>query len=619
MLDQMRQGAQGWVAKLLMGLLVLSFAIWGIGGFQGYRAGTIASVGDHDVTVEDYQRVYQQAERVAQQTGRPVDSQRVLSDLLHSAALDDETSKLGLGVSDDRVAAEIAKNPAFKNADGQFDRNRFEILLQNARINRESYIQDVRRDMVRGQILDTIGTGMGAPQPLVEAIYRLQNEERTVSWFVVDDTAIDKVGAPDEAVLKKYFDDNKAKYGAPEYRKLGLLTLDPGALADPASVSQADVEAEYKTRLDTFTHPERRQIEEIVFDSADAAEAAQKKAEAGTDFATIAKDSGTSVTDLGMKAKAEVIDQAMADAAFKAEKDKPVAVTEGAIQPVLIRVTAIDAGSVTPLTEVEPQLRKELATRAARDKVRDLYDKVEDERAGGSTLEETAKKLSLPYRVIDAVSAAGETPDGGKVTDIPGETEVLKDAFESDVGVENSPVRANGDQWVFTDVLEVTPARDRTLDEVHDTVVKDWTAEETASRIDKLADSLLDRLKKGEPLAKLATELGKPVETAENVKRSGTPPKGLTPNAVAQAYAGPEGHVANAEGAGQSRILLQVDRIVAPAFFAEAAGVDNIRGQLAGALKNDVAASFNNDLLQSRPARINNAVYQQITGQTQAQ
>src|SRR5262245_6244441 len=78
MLDQLRQGAQGWVSKLLMAVLVLSFAIWGIGGFNGYHADRLASVGDAEVTVQDFSRVYQQAQRNAQQNGRQVNPEQVL-------------------------------------------------------------------------------------------------------------------------------------------------------------------------------------------------------------------------------------------------------------------------------------------------------------------------------------------------------------------------------------------------------------------------------------------------------------------------------------------------------------------------------------------------------------
>jgi len=313
-----------------------------------------------------------------------------------------------------------------------------------------------------------------------------------------------------------------------------------------------------------------------------------------------------------------MLDPAVAEAAFSAPGNEPVAVTEGALRPSVIRVTTIEPGSIPTIEEVGPRLRQEIAQRSAHDHVQDLYDQVEDERAGGATLDEVATKLSLPYRVVDAVSADLATPDGSTVADIPGAAQVVREAFDSDVGVENSPVRIQAGSWIFYDVLDITTDRDRTLDEVRDEVAATWRQAETARRVGERANALFERLKTGAALGTLAAEIGKTVSVAEKLKRNGTTP-GLTSNAVSQAFAGPEGHVAEADGTGNARILLKVDQVTAPAFFAEAADAKAIQQQLAQALENDVLSTFNRQLLESRKTSINNAAYQQITGQTQTQ
>jgi peptidyl-prolyl cis-trans isomerase D len=618
MLDQLRQGAQGWVSKLLMALLVLSFAIWGIGGFQGYRAGTLASVGGQDVTMQEFANLYQNAQRSAQGTGQQVNPEQILSAVLLNAAIDDAASRYGLGVSDNRVAAEIAKNPAFKGPDGNFDRTRFINLLANAGVNRDNFVHDVKQQLVRGQIAQTVAAGLSIPQPLVAALYRWQNEERTVSFLTVDKTAITPVEAPGDSDLQAYFKDNQQRFRAPEYRKLAFLTLDPETIADPTAVTEAEIADEYDRRKSTLIQPERRRVEELTFDTADAANAALAKMQGGQDFAAVGQASGLEVTDLGVKTKAEMLDPAIAKAAFEAEVNKPVAVTEGALQPSVILVTAIEPGVVPTLQDVTPRLRKDLALRAANQHAQDLYDNVEDERAGGSTLQEAAAKLSLPYRVIDAVSATMAAPDGSVISDVPGGAAVLKEAFDSDVGVENSPVRTGSASWVFYDVLDITPARDRTLDEVRADVVKAWTDAETEKRVSDLAAKLFDRLKGGASLADLATDIGKQVQTVEGVKRSGNP-NGLTANAVRQAFAGPEGHVANADGADGARILLHVDKVTAPAFFAESSDATTIQSQLSKALEQDVLSTYNQQLLASRTVSVNDAAFRQLTGQTQTQ
>jgi peptidyl-prolyl cis-trans isomerase D len=616
MLDRLRQGAQGWVAKALMTVLLIAFAVWGIGGFQGYHTGTLARVGGQEVSLQEFGRVYENAQRAAQQQGQQVNPQQVLSTLLLNAALDDAAQKYGLGVSNERVADEIAKNPAFQN-NGAFDHDRFTALLQNAGIRPDDFVRDVKDQLVREQIGASLSAGLTVPQPLVAALYRLQNETRTVSFITVDDKAIQPVGAPTDAELQSYFDANKAKFSAPELRKLGLLTVDPQAIADPASVSEDDVKAEYDRRKPGLVQPERRRVEEITFPSADAANAALAKMQSGQDFATVAQQSGATVTDLGVKTKAEMLDPAVADAAFKAELNKPVAAIEGALQPTVLQVTSIEPEKAPTLEEETPDIRKSLAVRNARDHVQDLFDQIEDERAGGATLEETAAKLSLPYQAIDAVAADMTDGNGNPVT-VPGGQDVVKGAFESDVGNENDPIQTKTGGWIFYDVLAVDPARDRTLDEVRDKVVAAWTTEETGKRIAALADKLFDQLKGGAALADVAAGIGKTVSTDQDVKRSGTAP-GLTTNAVSQAFAGPEGHVANADGDGQARILLKVDQVVAPAFFAEAADAKAIKEQLSGALEKDLLSVYNQQLLADAGSSVNNAAYAQVAGQSQSQ
>lgn len=617
MLDQLRQGAKGWVSKLLMALLVLSFAVWGIGGFQGYGAGTLASVGDQEVTVQEFARVYGNAQRNAQRAGQQVNPDAVLSTVLMNAAIDDAASQYGLGVSDDRVAAEIAENPTFQNADGSFDRERFVNLLANAGMNRDDFVNDVKRQLVRGQIGKSLAAGLAIPQPLVAALYRLQNEERTISFFAVDESATAPVGAPGETELRAFFDENRESFRAPEYRKLALLSLDPESIADLSAVTGEEIAAEYERRRPGLTQPERRRVEELRFDSAGTANAALARIQGGEDFAAVGQANGVEATDLGVKTKAEMLDPVIAEAAFAAALNTPVAVTEGALQPSVIRVTSIEPSTTPALEALADRIRMDLATRAARDRVQELYDEVEDARAGGDTLQEAATKLSLPYRTVDAVSVDLQAPDGSAV-DIPGGSALVKEAFDSDVGVENSPLRAGAETWVFYEVLDTTPDRDRDLDEVRADVTKAWTEKETQKRIADLADKLFERLKGGASIASLAAETGKTVQTAENVKRNGTA-TGLSPNAISQAFAGPEGHIANADGPGTSRILLKVDRVTAPAFFAEAADAAAIQSQLSEALQKDIFSTYNQQLLATRETSINTAAYQQLTGQAQTQ
>ncbi|HEX2257075.1 MAG TPA: peptidylprolyl isomerase, partial [Afifellaceae bacterium] len=340
--------------------------------------------------------------------------------------------------------------------------------------------------------------------------------------------------------------------------------------------------------------------------------------ESGTEFMEIAESRGLSQADidLGLKTRAEIVDARVAEAAFAAQEGEAVPVLDGRLGPALVRVTAIEPGSVQPFEEAAPRLRQQIANREARNRVVDTYDRIEDERAAGMTLQEVASELGLEYLIV-TVADDGSTPEGGPAEELPARAEVVEDAFQSDVGLENNPIRAGEDAFVFYEVLEITPDRDRTLDEARDDVVAAWRAEETARRVAERAATLAERLEAGAALEEIAGELGTQVQTAEGVTRVGNP-SGLSRNAVAQAFAGPRGHVANADAdTPPARILLRVDNVVTPAFFAESQDAQGLERALGQALTSDIIQAYTSHLLQTRPTSVNSAVYSQLTGQSQ--
>ena len=632
MLDSMRQAAGGWTAKVLLGLLIASFAIWGISGqFFGYGTGTVASVGQSEVTATSFDRALRQRMlALGQQLQRGVSleqaralgiPEQVLAELVSQAALDDQARLFNLGISQDMLAREIAANPSFQSVGGTFDRTRFQAVLRNARSTEADYISDLKGTIVRRQLAGAIAGDITAPKPLTEALYRYQNETRTISYLTVGKDAIEPVGEADDAVLFSYFDQNKSRFRAPEYRSLGIIMIDPKSVADPDAVTAEQIQAAYDAQISEFTKAERRKIQQIRYENEDAAKAAMRLAETGTDIVELAKANKLTERDidLGLKAKVEIVDIAVAEAAFKAPADRIVAVYDGTLGPALIRVSEIQAGSVTPFTDVQDRLRGEIAEKISGDKVLDLFDSIEDERAGGSTLAETAAKLNLTYQKIDAVAADGSAPDGSAVTGLPEQQALLFDAFQSDIGVENDALRSGSEGYVFYEVLDITDDRDRSLEEARSDVVAAWQAEEISARIGARAEELVDMLKGGATIGAIATEIGGQVKTATDVKRSGDA-KGLSANAVAQAFAGPEGHVANADADdGPQRFIVRVDAISAPAFFAESQDAEFITTQLGQAMQNDILQAYSGHLINQRKISVNSAVYRQLTGQTQQQ
>jgi peptidyl-prolyl cis-trans isomerase D len=620
----MRRGAGTWVAKLFIALLVVSFGIWGIADiFRGFGVNQLAKVGDTEITAVEFQRDYQRAiQRLSQQMGRPIPAdeaiqyglpQQILSTLATDALLTDAADSFGINVGDERVAEQIRTEQSFQGVSGQFDRSRFQRILATNGMNEDTYIEDERKRMDRRQLVDGLFGGLAVPTPYLEAVNEFRNEERTVSYFAVNRDDLPALADPSEEQLTAFYEDHKAQFAAPEYRTLTLLRANPETLADPSAVTEEQARAEYDRQTGRFGTPEKRNVQQIVFDDKAKAEAAENALQAGTPMEEIATEAGRTMADvdLGSVARDAIVDPAVAEAAFGMTAPGETLV-DGRFGSVLVRVTDIVPADRQPFAEVAEQIRQEIAADNARREVLDLYDSIEDAFAGGATMQEVSDRFKIPLREIASVSQAGEAPDGSPV-DLPSPNDLLSDAFATEVGVDNPPVQVGPSDYVWYRVADITPARDRPLDEVRGPVIAAWTADELRTQAQDVAEKAAERVRNGEPMETVAQSVGATVQTSQPFQRQGTA-EGLPPAAVAAAFEGPQGHVADVTAADQSHLVLQVATVNKPAFFAEASDNEPARQRLQRSLGDALVSEYVTALERERGVQVNQQMLNQIVG-----
>jgi peptidyl-prolyl cis-trans isomerase D len=240
----------------------------------------------------------------------------------------------------------------------------------------------------------------------------------------------------------------------------------------------------------------------------------------------------------------------------------------------------------------------------------DVHDAYEDARASGMTLEEAAAQQKLTPVTIDAIDRSGRTPDETIVRDIPESQALLRDAFEAETGVETPPINIGAEGFVWFEVNDIIPARDRTLDEVREKVVNDWTKMKTAEALEAKASELKDRLAKGAELSAIAEELSLAVETKYALGRNGADAV-FGEAAVASAFSGPKGLVEVAtDASGENRILMQVTSVNdASTVTADSVSIeqrrqvsqqiaDDILDQMVARLQSDYGVSVNRQLAE---------------------
>jgi peptidyl-prolyl cis-trans isomerase D len=534
MLGILRSAAGTWVAKTLLSLLVVSFAAWGIsgklmGGFAGHDS--VITAGGTKVSINEYRLAYdRQLAVMSQQFGQRltheqakalgIDNQ-VLAQLVSGAVLDEQARKLGLGLSKDRLAELTREDPAFKGPGGQFDKRTFEYMLRQVGMRPEDYLKNRAQVAVRQQIVEAVSDGLKAPDTFFKALALYRGEDRTIDYLALPKTLVEPIEAPSDSVLQAYFETNKKTYAAPEYRKFSYVRLEPVDIMDPTAVTDQQVNDDYNKNKARYTTPEMRTIEQLVFKTPDAAKAALDSLKAGATFEKLVTAEGKTPADtlLGTLAKDKIADKAVADAAFALNANEVSQVVQGTFGPVLLRVTEIKPEVVKPLAEVSDQIRKDLALGEASRILLDVHDNYEDTRASGSSLAEAAAKLKLKDITIDAIDRSGLRPDGSIVKDLPESPELIKAVFDAEPNTENEALTTADNGFVFYEVASITPARDRTLDEVRKKVVADWTAAETTKRLAAKAGELDKRLKAGATLDVIASELKLEKQTKRGLKR----------------------------------------------------------------------------------------------------
>ncbi|AWL95922.1 peptidylprolyl isomerase [Bradyrhizobium ottawaense] len=632
MLRGMRKASSNWLGKtimaVVMGVLIVSFGIWGIADiFKGFGQSTVAKIGSTEISLNEFRQIYtDRLQQISRQFGRPLTpdqarafglDRQVLQQTIAEAALDEEARRLGLGQSDDQIRQVIMNDPNFKGVGGSFDANRFQAVIRNFGYTEQRYVAEQRKVSLRRQITGTIGAGLEPPKAMIDVLTRFQNEQRAIEFVRLDAAQAGQIDAPSPETLAAYFEDHKVQFRAPEYRKISFVVVSPEDIGKWSEVSDEDAKKVFEQRKDRLGTPEKRQIQQIVFPNVTDAQAARERLVGGMSFEDLGKERGLSASDvdLGLVTKSSLA-AAVGDAAFALPAGEISQPIQGGLGVAIVRVDKIEPGKEADYASLAGDIKREIATERARVKVADLRDKMEDERGGGASVIDAAQKLGLTAVTIDAVDRSGRAPNGQPVANIPQGLDVVSQAFNTDVGVDNDSISFKGG-YVWYDVLAITPSRDRNLDEVRDQVEARWRQDQIATKLKAKATEMVQKLEAGGKLADEAAAIGAKVETATGFKRDDTPAS-VPAAVVAAAFRTAKDGVGQTPVTGGTEVIVfRVTDIVEPAVDAASDAVKKLKESLDRAQTEEQVASYVNKLETDIGTTINQAAFAQVTGANQ--
>jgi peptidyl-prolyl cis-trans isomerase D len=626
----MRKASSNWLGKtimaVVMGVLIVSFGFWGIADiFRGFGQSTLAKVGHTEISINEFRQIYtDRLQQIGRQFGRPLTmdqarafgfDRQVLQQTMMEAALDEEARRLGLGQSDAQIMRAIFADPLFRGVGGGFDPQRFQAIIRQMGYTEPRYLADRRKLTLRRQIADTMSAGLQPSKTLIEALSRFQNEQRSIEYIRLGAAQAGTIDPPSPETLAGYFDDHKAQFRAPEYRKIAFVLITPEEIGKWSEVSDEDAKKLFGERRDRYGTPEKRQVSQMVFPNVEEAQAARGRIASGLSFDDLAKERNLNSTDvdLGLVTKSGILDPAIAEAAFSLPSGEVSQPVQGKFGVALVKVGTIQPGIEPSYENVAQDLKKDLAIERARAQVATLRDKMEDERGGGASVIEAAQKLGLTPVTVEAVDRSGMTPSGQPAKSIPAGLNVVSQAFGSDVGVDNDPIQYKGG-YVWYDVLGITPPRDRSLDEVKDQVEARWREDEIANRLRTKATEMAQKLGQDGKLADEATSIGAKVETANGFRREASLP-GVPEGLITAAFRAAKDAPGQTPGTGGTEwFVFRVTDISAPAVDLASSEMKNLQETLQRSLTDEQLTQYVAKLEKDIGTSINEVAFAQVTG-----
>ena len=628
MLDSMLKRTGSVMVKLLMALLILSFAVWGIGDVISPQArlSAVANVGETTIQPQQFNNAFQrEISRLQPLFNNTLDRNQardlgladtVLRDLVQSALFDLEARKVGVTISDALVRDAIARNEAFRNPRGEFDRLAYMSTLQRLGISEGQLVADIRSDLRRAHLLNAVEAGETLPMTLVEPLYRYQNEKRVAESIAFKDDAMADPGEPDAEALVAFHKENEALFTAPQYRQATFVTLDSRELAAEAQITDDQLKQAFDERHGEFDLPERRQVEQMLLTARAAADKAHGLVGEGRTFADVAKEVAGAAPEtlgLGLIGRNELAMRLpqLADAAFALQEGAVSSPVESPLGWHLVRVAKIEPGKTATLDQVRDELRQRIAQERAIDSLYDLANKFEDGLASGATIEEAAGRLNLKIRGVAAVDSQGNDPTGKPVADIPSGQKFLETAFELTEGAV-SHLNDNGNNSYFVVRVDgITPPTVKPLDEIKADVVAAWKARKKMERAREAGEKALERMKAGEAPSAVAAA-GGVATTTPPFTRNLTQPSDDLPQSLASAlFRAKVGDTILVRGPVGYHVA-RLKEVIPADPAADKAGLDALSRQLAGGMRNDLVGQYASALQGRFPVSINRVALDQL-------
>ena len=594
----------------LMGLLFIGLGGFGAANLSG-NIRSIGTVGSKSIPVDSYARQLQnEMQAITRQTGQALPfaqaqaiglDRAVLQRLVRNRALDHENSELGLSIGDESLREEILQITSFQGVNGEFDREGYRFALQQGGLSEAEFETSLREEAARTLLQGAVLGGVRMPAAYAETLVNYVGEQRNFTWSLLDsDSLSTPIAAPTPEQLRSYYDENTDQFMLPDTKMITYVLLTPEALTDEVVVPEEELRAEYDARANIYNQPERRLVERLVFADQDAADQAAAALEvSGTTFRNLVEERGLTLADIDLGDVSRLELDAAGEAVFAAEVGDIVGPQASPLGPALFRVNAVLPAQSTSFEDARAELQQEQAmTRAVR-AVEVLAQDIDDQLAGGATLEQLATETQME---LGTIAWHAEASEG---------IAAYADFREAAAALETSDfpkIEQLDDGSIFAMRLdEELPERANPFEEAAQDVRSAWNAEQTVNALTAQAEALVGDL--GGPVAFEAAGLDAFVETDQtrNAFVNGTPA-----DFMSEVFDMSIGDIAVLSGE-DTVVIVRLDAITpASEGDANAALLSQLGAQMDQALAQDLFTIYADDVVRRAEPQVDQRALQAV-------
>jgi peptidyl-prolyl cis-trans isomerase D len=463
MLEDIREKSQGLTAKIILGLIILTFAVAGVGSYSNSVDTSVATVNGQAISQQAFNKAYQaQRGRMAQQFGEMFDTlsndanymanfrQGVLDNLINETLIDQNSEALAIRVSDLRLKETIRTMPEFQ-VDGSFDNNRYLAIINQAGFFQSSDFRDyLRVEMTRRQLSQAlVATEFNLPYQ-EKLQLTLQNQTRDIRFATISAQQFKAAIALTDEEVNSYYVANQARFENKEQVKVDFISLNVADIAKGINVTDDELSSYYQENLTSFTETAQRRVSHILIEFTDEDEEAAKsqaqtvltRLEQGEDFAVLAKEVSNDTFSGENGGDLEWLEPGVMEESF--DEAALALVTVGDISPLVktsfgyhvLKLTDYKEESVQAFTDVKTELTAKLSNEQAQDK----FFTLQQEMARISfefpdSLDDAAAEVNVAIQTSPWLLRSGNSApfDQNKVIEAAFSEMVLQDNMNSDL------------------------------------------------------------------------------------------------------------------------------------------------------------------------------------------